>query len=101
MTSAADSEASFVNQQQHRKENEIDDPDVCVVNVSPDLGRHDQYAAWPACWLAVLDLASYGLPPSAMLTSVMAFCARTLFPAKSTGGEKAAIPNLPGETAMM
>jgi hypothetical protein len=31
----------------------------------------------------------------------MAFCARTLFPAWSSGGETTAILNLPGETAMI
>jgi hypothetical protein len=33
--------------------------------------------------------------------SAMALCARTLLPAASSGGEKAAIPNFPGETAMI
>jgi len=31
----------------------------------------------------------------------MAFCARTLLPAESSGGEITAIPNFPGETAMI
>ena len=31
----------------------------------------------------------------------MAFCARTLLPASSSGGEMTAIPNFPGETAMI
>jgi hypothetical protein len=33
------------------------------------------------------------LPPSAFETSAIAFCARTLFPAESSGGEMTAIPN--------
>ena len=33
--------------------------------------------------------------------SAIAFCERTLLPAASSGGEKAAMPNLPGDTAMM
>jgi hypothetical protein len=40
------------------------------------------------------------LPPSAFETSAIAFCARTLLPASSSGGETTAIPNLPGETAI-
>ena len=43
---------------------------------------------------------AYGLPPSAFEMSAMAFCARTLLPASSSGGETTAMPNLPGETAM-
>ncbi len=43
---------------------------------------------------------AYGFPPSARDTSAIARCARTLFPAASSGGEMAAIPNLPGDTAM-
>ncbi len=42
-----------------------------------------------------------GFPPSAFDTSAIAFCARTLLPASSSGGETTAIPNLPGETPMM
>jgi len=33
--------------------------------------------------------------------SAIAFCALTLLPASSRGGEITAIPNLPGETAMI
>ena len=33
--------------------------------------------------------------------SAMAFCALTLLPASSSGGAMTAMPNLPGETAMM
>src|SRR6188508_2594529 len=43
---------------------------------------------------------AYGLPPSAFEMSVIAFCARTLLPASSSGGDTTAMPNLPGETAM-
>src|SRR5215471_4451025 len=43
----------------------------------------------------------YGFPPSAFEMSVIAFCARTLFPASSSGGEMTAMPNFPGETAIM
>src|SRR6185369_8676673 len=46
-------------------------------------------------------VGAYGLPPSAFETSVIAFCERTLFPAASSGGENAAMPNLPGDTAMI
>ena len=42
-----------------------------------------------------------GCPPSAFEMSAMAFWAFTLLPASSRGGEMTAIPNLPGETAMM
>ena len=41
------------------------------------------------------------MPPCAFEMSVIALCARTLLPASSSGGEITAIPNLPGETAMM
>src|SRR5262245_33454004 len=44
---------------------------------------------------------AYGLPPSAFEMSVIARCARTLLPASSSGGETTAMPNLPGETAMI
>ena len=44
--------------------------------------------------------AAYGLPPSAFEMSAIAFCARTLLPASSSGGETTAMPNLPGETAI-
>ncbi len=43
---------------------------------------------------------TYGLPPSALEMSAIAFCARTLLPASSSGGETTAMPNLPGDTAM-
>ena len=33
--------------------------------------------------------------------SAIALCARMLLPASSSGGEITAMPNLPGETAMM
>ena len=33
--------------------------------------------------------------------SAIARCARTLFPASSSGGDTTAMPNLPGDTAMM
>ena len=46
-------------------------------------------------------LGAYGFPPSAFEMSAIAFCAFTLFPALSRGGEMTAIPNLPGETAMI
>src|SRR5215831_19832026 len=36
---------------------------------------------------------AYGLPPSAFEMSAIAFCARTLFPAASSGGETTAMPN--------
>ena len=45
--------------------------------------------------------AASGLPPSALEMSAMARCARTLLPASSSGGETTAMPNLPGETAMI
>src|SRR5262249_33310713 len=45
--------------------------------------------------------AAYGLPPRAFEMSVMTFCALTLLPASSSGGETTAMPNLPGETAMI
>ena len=41
-----------------------------------------------------------GLPPSVAEMSLIAFCARTLFPAESSGGEMTAMPNLPGDTAI-
>ena len=44
---------------------------------------------------------AYGLPPSAFEMSAIAFWARTLLPALSRGGEMTAMPNLPGDTAMM
>ena len=47
-----------------------------------------------------LGLEAYGLPPSAFEMSAIAFWARTLFPALSSGGEITAMPNFPGETAM-
>src|SRR5215203_2246916 len=53
-----------------------------------------------ACQLP-LRVVVYGLPPSAFEMSAMAFCARTLLPASSSGGETTAIPNFPGDTAMM
>jgi hypothetical protein len=40
------------------------------------------------------------LPPSALEMSAIAFCARTLLPASSSGGDTTAMPNLPGETAI-
>ena len=46
-------------------------------------------------------LAAYGLPPSALEIAVIARCARTLLPASSSGGDTTAMPNLPGDTAMM
>src|SRR5687767_9251819 len=45
--------------------------------------------------------ATYGLPPSALEISVIARCARTLLPASSSGGDTMAMPNFPGDTAMM
>src|SRR5579872_6110154 len=42
-----------------------------------------------------------GLPFKAFEMSAIAFCARTLLPASSSGGETTAMPNLPGETAMI
>src|SRR6185503_1924611 len=42
----------------------------------------------------------YGLPPSALEMSAIAFCPRTLLPAASSGGDTTAMPNLPGETAI-
>src|SRR5262249_24335022 len=45
-------------------------------------------------------LDAYGFPPRALEISVIAFCARTLLPASSRGGETTAIPNFPGDTAM-
>src|SRR4029077_3743157 len=42
-----------------------------------------------------------GFPFSAFEMSAIAFCARTLLPASSSGGETTATPTLPGETAMM
>ena len=45
--------------------------------------------------------AAYGLPPSAFEMSAIARCARTLLPASSSGGDTTAMPNLPGDTAMM
>ena len=44
---------------------------------------------------------AYGLPPSAFEMSAIARCARTLLPASSSGGEMTAMPNLPGDTAMI
>ena len=44
---------------------------------------------------------AYGFRFSALTMSVIAFCARTLLPASSSGGETTAMPNLPGATAMM
>src|SRR4051812_16027490 len=44
---------------------------------------------------------AYGFPASAFEMSVIARCARTLLPASSSGGETTAMPNLPGDTAMM
>src|ERR1041385_928850 len=44
---------------------------------------------------------AYGLPPTAFETSAIVFCALTMLPAASSGGEITAMPNLPGETAMM
>src|SRR5262245_20389774 len=46
-------------------------------------------------------LTAYGFPPSVFDIAVMAFCARTLLPASSSGGEMTAMPNLPGDTAMI
>ena len=43
----------------------------------------------------------YGLPPNAFEIAAIARCARMLLPASSSGGETTAMPNLPGETAMM
>src|SRR6185503_20755421 len=43
---------------------------------------------------------AYGLPPTAFETSAIVFCALTLLPAASSGGEMTAMPILPGETAM-
>src|SRR5689334_16919170 len=45
--------------------------------------------------------AAYGLAFSRATMSRMAFWARTLLPASSSGGEMTAMPNLPGATAMM
>src|SRR5262245_19352925 len=47
------------------------------------------------------DDAAYGLPSSALEICAMARCARTLLPDSSSGGETTAIPNLPGDTAML
>src|SRR6185369_10996863 len=58
---------------------------------------------WPGCQLAVAlrPVAAYGLPFSAVEMSRIAFWARMLLPASSSGGETTAMPKLPGETAMM
>src|SRR4029077_18534985 len=52
------------------------------------------------CWPTQCAVLAYGLPPSAFEMSAIAFCARTLLPAASSGGETTAMPNFPGETAM-
>src|SRR3954452_9876622 len=44
---------------------------------------------------------AYGLPPSEFEMAAIARWARTLLPASSSGGEITAMPNLPGDTAMM
>src|SRR5437660_4550102 len=51
--------------------------------------------------LGAAGFIAYGLPPSMFETSAIAFCALTLLPAASSGGEITATPNLPGETARM
>ena len=53
----------------------------------------------PETYHDIYGFAAYGLPPSAFEMSAMAFCARTLLPASSSGGEITAMPNLPGDTA--
>jgi hypothetical protein len=44
---------------------------------------------------------AYGLPRSAFEMAVIARCAFTLLPASSSGGAMTAMPNLPGDTAMI
>ena len=39
--------------------------------------------------------------PRAFETDAMVFCALALLPASSSGGDTTAIPNFPGETAMI
>ncbi len=45
--------------------------------------------------------AAYGFPPRAFEISAMARWARMLLPASSSGGDTTAMPNLPGDTAMI
>src|SRR5262249_40863950 len=53
------------------------------------------------CCAHLPGFATYGLPPSAFEMSAIAFCARTLLPASSSGGDTTAMPNFPGDTAMI
>src|SRR4029079_2324281 len=52
-------------------------------------------------WRGAIYFFAYGLPPSAFEMSAIAFCARMLLPASSSGGDTTAMPNFPGDTAMM
>ena len=77
-----------------------------MVDGQPLRPRGDEACATPPPTRrgVLLDSApiwAYGLPPSALEMSAIASWARTLLPAASTGGEITAMPNLPGETAMM
>ena len=53
--------------------------------------------ACPAYFFFATGVTAYGLAPRALETSSMAFCALTLLPAASSGGEMTAMPNLPGD----
>jgi hypothetical protein len=48
-----------------------------------------------------MTVAVQALPPSAFEMSAISLCARTLLPASSSGGQMTAMPDVPGETAMM
>ena len=79
-----------------REVQEIDDPRGRAA------ARKDPRAWCPwdplSCYFG---FTAYGFPPSAFEMSAIAFCAFTLSPALSSGGEITAIPNFPGETAMI
>jgi hypothetical protein len=60
---------------------------------------HD--SSGPSLLRSYCGRTEYVLPPSAFEMSAIARCARMLLPASSSGGETTAMPNLPGDTAMM
>ena len=73
-----------------------------IIAVSPGkFGIAERQPGAPTRRLRTFAAEGPGLPPSGFEMSAIARCARTLLPASSSGGETTAMPNLPGETAMM
>src|SRR5215472_1768532 len=74
-------------------------------------GRGERYAPGPAACGGPAPVncvrgdqrgfTAYGLPFTVFEISAIVFCALTLLPAASSGGETTAMPNRPGQMAMM